>query len=241
MRFSVLLPGFPGKADRGFLGWCNVLAVFTASGIMVIDTGSYGDRAVLLAAMAKQGIDPAQVTLLFLTHLHFDHCLNADLFPAAEVIVGEKEWQYAHSSLPATREDVFVPKCFLPYLASRRIRLVREGDTVGGNGQVVELPGHTPGSIGLLLEEEGLLVAGDAVKNARDFSCHDPGMCFDSREKGLASLVKVGHLATMILPGHDSLFTVQAGKIVKAHQPQVTITTFTDWREQAGVNITLGG
>ena len=45
---------------------------------------------------------------------------------------------------------------------------VREGEVFDLGGMelvVVELPGHTPGSIGLLLREEGLLYAADAANN----------------------------------------------------------------------------
>lgn len=240
MAIRVLLPGFPGKADRGFLGWCNVLVVTDTSGVMLIDTGSYGDRQMLLAALAQEGIDPIRVTTLLLTHLHFDHCLNADLFPAAEVIIGAQEWDYVHSHLPAERRDVFVPHWFLPYLDKRRKRLVREGDTVGAAGEIVELPGHTPGCIGVLLAREELLIAGDAVKNARDFYFRDPGMCFDSQEHGQASIRKAARLARHIWPGHDSMFTVDNGEIEKPVQPRVTITAFTAWRKRDGQRIILG-
>jgi len=41
---------------------------------------------------------------------------------------------------------------------------VEEGHYLSEGLKIVELPGHTPGCIGLLCEKEDLLVAGDAVK-----------------------------------------------------------------------------
>jgi N-acyl homoserine lactone hydrolase len=234
MNINVLLPGFPGKSDRGFLGWCNVL-VFTTQGItVVIDTGSYGDRQMLLGALAAKNIKTDSVGKVMITHLHFDHCLNTDIFPRAELIIGAKEWEYAHSDLPQKNNDVFVPKTVLPSIASRRPTLVQEGYYLSEGLKIVELPGHTPGCIGLLCEKEGMLVAGDAVKNARDFHFGDPGMCFDSQANGVASLKRAAKLAPVIFPGHDSQFSIVNGKIIRHPVPRVVLTDFVDWENRDG-------
>jgi N-acyl homoserine lactone hydrolase len=241
MVIDVLLPGFPCKADRGFLGWCNVLLLKTGNSMMVIDTGNNGDRPVLLQALAAKGIDPQSVDTLLITHLHYDHCLNADIFTRATLIIGAKEWDYANSDLPRLHNDPFVPKMCLPYIASRRPTLVEEGHHLSDGMKIVELPGHTPGCIGLLCEKDGLLIAGDAVKNARDFYFNDPGMCFDSQANGVASLKKAAMLAKNIFPGHDSQFSTANGKITKPQQPNVVITEFTAWENRSGTAHVLPG
>jgi N-acyl homoserine lactone hydrolase len=239
MIIDVLLPGFPGKADRGFLGWCNVLILKIPGSLTVIDTGSYGDRQMLLASLAEQGVKPESVDKVLITHLHFDHCLNADVFPRAEILIGATEWEYANSGLPQMNNDVFVPKTLLPYLASRRPTLVKEGHYLSEGSKIVELPGHTPGCIGLLCETEGLLVAGDAVKNARDFHFGDPGMCFDSQANGIASLKRAAKLANTIFPGHDSQFSTIHEKILKHPVPEVVLTDFVDWENRIGTTHAL--
>ena len=234
MVIDVLLPGFPGKADRGFLGWCNVLLLKTKGSMIVIDTGSHGDRPVLLGALAAKGIEPQTIDMLLITHLHYDHCLNTDVFSHASIVVGAKEWEYANSDLPRINKDPFVPKTCLPYIASRRPRLVEEGFYLSEGMKIVELPGHTPGCIGLLCEQDGMLIAGDAVKNARDFFFDDPGMCFDSQTNGVASLKRAAMLAGRIFPGHDSQFSTVNGKIAKPQDPNVVITDFTEWENRNG-------
>jgi glyoxylase-like metal-dependent hydrolase (beta-lactamase superfamily II) len=234
MELKILLAGFPGRSDRGALGWSTVAAVAAGAGTLILDTGSFGDRALLRQALRQGGIDPCGVTRLFLSHLHYDHCLNADLFPAAEILVSRAEWDYAHSDLPDKADDPFVPKCFLPYLASRRLTLVHDGQYIGEGLRVVGLPGHTPGCAGLLFEKQRLLFAADAIKNAHEFYHRDPGMTFHSCAAAIASMEKAASLATAILPGHDAPFTVQAGAITRPHTPAVRITSFTDWQADQG-------
>jgi N-acyl homoserine lactone hydrolase len=234
MDIEVLLPGFPGKADRGFLGWCNVLALRLADSILLVDTAAFLDRPMLLASLAAMGIDPKSVGRILITHLHCDHCLNTDVFPNAEIFIGAKEWEYANSGLSITAGDPFVPLTCLPYIQSRNPKLVEEGFHLADGLRIVELPGHTPGCIGLLCEEEKVLIAGDAVKNARDFSFNDPGMCFDTVENGVASLAKAARLANRIIPGHDSPFSIEGGRVVRQVEPQVAITDFTDWTNRNG-------
>jgi N-acyl homoserine lactone hydrolase len=239
MNVDILLSGFPGTSDRGTLGWSTVAAVATAKGTMVVDTGSFGDRAVLLESIKRKKIDRLQVATLFISHLHYDHCLNADLFPNARVIVGAKEWEYAHSDEPERKGDTFVPKCFLPYIASRNPVLVEEGRELDDGIRVIELPGHTPGCIGLWLEKDKLVIAADALKNAHDLFFRDPGMCFDSRETSVATIDKIAAMAARILPGHDSLLTIENGKIKRQHQPRVAVSHFVEWQAPKGRCVVL--
>lgn len=42
--------------------------------------------------MKKEGVDPADVEWLFLTHLHYDHASNVHLFPNARIVVNRRGW-----------------------------------------------------------------------------------------------------------------------------------------------------
>lgn len=236
---AILLPGFPGKADRGFFGWCNVVLLTAPDVTMIVDTGSHGDRSLLVEALAARGIAPQSVERLFITHLHYDHCLNADLFPNAEILVSRRDWEYAWSDEPTKRGDLFVPRQYLSYLASRRIRLIEEGDTVASGVRALVLPGHTPGCAGLFIEESGLLIAGDALKSAREFAHRDPGLCFDSLQTALASIERIAALAKFILPGHDSIFALENGQIKGRTPPQVTLTHHANWQLKNGHTVIL--
>jgi glyoxylase-like metal-dependent hydrolase (beta-lactamase superfamily II) len=98
---DVLLPDFPGKTDRGFLGWCNVVILKAQGSLTVVDTSSYGDRQMLLRVLAAKDIAAESVVKVMITHLHFDHCFNTDVIARAEILIGAKEWKFAHFQMPS--------------------------------------------------------------------------------------------------------------------------------------------
>ncbi|RKK02558.1 MBL fold metallo-hydrolase [Pseudoroseomonas wenyumeiae] len=152
----------------------------TADGLIAFDIGSggqLGNTAGRLAAnMQAAGLDPEKVTQIIFTHFHADHITGlttADgkpLFPKAQLIVPEAEWDYWMSEenaakAPEAMKGAFanVRKRFEPY--KDRIRKISgDGEVVPG---VVALstPGHTPGHTSYLLSsgDAQALVLGDVT------------------------------------------------------------------------------
>lgn len=96
---EVILPGIPAYSSRGFLGWCNVsLLTFAFSHgtkiYALFDTGNIGDRAQLVNALKKKGISAETIDYVFLSHLHYDHSLNMELFKNAKYFVSKEEVEY---------------------------------------------------------------------------------------------------------------------------------------------------
>jgi glyoxylase-like metal-dependent hydrolase (beta-lactamase superfamily II) len=121
--------------------------------------GVQEDRHVLLEQLAAIGIAPADVDVVVLSHLHFDHAggvmaahrdgAAAELvFPNAHYVVGEQAWQRAIKPHARDRAS-FVPE--LPGLLERTGRVERiAGDrsTVLGDGyRFHHSHGHTPGMV----------------------------------------------------------------------------------------------
>ncbi len=80
--------------------------------------------------LKREGVDPAEVDLVLLTHLHYDHCSNAKLFPNARFVVSERGWvsTLAPKHLKMV-PDVLFPRDVLAYLASQaRDRLILASD-----------------------------------------------------------------------------------------------------------------
>ncbi len=93
---ETLFSGFPAKSSRGFLGWSAVYLVVTNQGRKILfDTAGYNERATLVAALTQRQIALDSIHTVVLSHLHFDHAANWDLFPGAEIVVHEKEMEYA--------------------------------------------------------------------------------------------------------------------------------------------------
>ena len=206
----ILLPGLPASSTRGALGWCNVVLLQDGDRRLLFDTGSHGDRAPLLAALAGLGLDPEDIDTVFLSHFHYDHVLNAEIFPRARVFLSEAEQAYVAENGFRRAMDPYVPELLLTHLRPR-LELVRDGQEVLPGLVALALPGHTPGVMGLLSRESGVLLAGDGVKNAWEFSRDQAPPCFGQPEQALESYARVRALGGLVIPGHDRPFRLGAG------------------------------
>lgn len=196
MRVVPVHTGFPGRSHRGYLGLSSAYLV-VGPRLFLYDTLGYGEREGLYARLEALGFSPLDVAGVVLSHLHFDHAANADLFPWAEVYVHEAELRHAERVAKDPRLD---PACLahLPKVLPR-LTAVPEGPLAAGL-LLLHLPGHTPGLLGLAVEGVGALVS-DAVKSRFDLEgppalpCLDPEGALRSRERlrGFSQL----------FPGHD--------------------------------------
>lgn len=241
-RYRILLPGVPVSSGRGALGWCNVVLLRRGGQNILFDTGSYGDRHPLLTRLAACGLEPEDIDLVFASHLHYDHVANAEIFDCP-VLVAERERRYAVEAEYLARHDPFVPRALVPFLGPR-LQGVPEGEEVAPGLRTVALPGHTPGTTGLLLEEEGVLLAGDAVKNAWDFARGEPPPSFHSKETTPANYRRIRELARVVVPGHDRPFELLPGGGLRyvAGGDAVTLELYADPAEPpAPITLLAGG
>jgi glyoxylase-like metal-dependent hydrolase (beta-lactamase superfamily II) len=213
-KYRILLPGVPVSSARGALGWCSVVLVEGPDFKLLFDTGSYGDRHRLLDSLEDAGLSPSDVRTVFLSHFHFDHVMNADLFPRSRFYLSHREWEYARGGEHPGNGDHYVPALMLPWIAER-LALFDPGQEISPGLRSVGLPGHTPGLSGLLLEAEGVLLAGDGVKNAWEFANRVPPASYFSAEAALDSYRRATGAARVIVPGHDRPFAVEKGNRIR--------------------------
>ena len=157
-------------------GNVNCYIVTNKDEAILIDTGRKKYREKILEKCKEY-----HVSLIVLTHGHMDHCQNAaylanalripvamsekdmDMIPdnrkqpmSAKTFLGKIVLSVSLSSFEKDSLDVFEPTIYL-----------KNGDNLneyGIDAKVVELPGHTNGSIGLEIEGDKLFV-GDALMN----------------------------------------------------------------------------
>lgn len=106
-----------------------------------------GGHAALTAALAAEGLVPDDIDFIVLTHMHFDHADNLDLFPNACVVAQRAELLAAVDPVPSQR--VFYWKSTVNNLLARKrpaqLRLV-DGDTELFPGlHLLFVPSHTEG------------------------------------------------------------------------------------------------
>ena len=143
------------EPDRNILIETGIGAFFSPE--LKARFGVQESHHVLLESLAAEGLSDADIDLVILTHLHFDHAggLLAPwaegrapelLFPNATYLVGAAHWQRAQHPHPRDRAS-FIPE--LPALleGSGRLELV-DGPHSRALGDAVRFSfsdGHTPG------------------------------------------------------------------------------------------------
>jgi glyoxylase-like metal-dependent hydrolase (beta-lactamase superfamily II) len=116
----------------------------------------------LVEQLALTGTAPADISTVVLSHMHLDHAGNLQLFRHAQVYVQRKDYEYGHSLLRATDDPAGHGAYIKADLEAQvgAYRLV-DGDMELVPGvELVDLPGHTPGLLGMMLhlEREGTLI-----------------------------------------------------------------------------------
>jgi N-acyl homoserine lactone hydrolase len=121
--------------------------------------------------LTELGLSAADVRWVVLTHLHTDHAGGLHHFPHAEILVSRGDLEdasgrrgrlrgYPNRRLPRWFEPNAVELSPTPYGPfPESLALTEAGDVT-----IVPLPGHTPGQIGVVVEEgdRAVLLAGDA-------------------------------------------------------------------------------
>jgi hypothetical protein len=129
---------------------------------ILIDTGA-PDPDLLRHALAQAGVQTSDIDTVILTHLHFDHCANTELFPTAKFILQRKEWEFAHHPIISQRE-IYMP-ALIDRVGERDLVLV-DDDYEAAEGVAVHLvPGHTAGqqAVSVSTVEGTFVLAGDLL------------------------------------------------------------------------------
>ena len=160
-------------------------------------------------ALAAAGVDPRDVEFVILTHLHWDHAGNCDLFPDARIIIQEEEMRYAIAPGRFFRRGYLSPESgwpVPPYLV-RNVQTVRGEYEVAPGVKVVPAPGHTPGSQAVMVDTvDGVYcIAGDAVMVFANLLDDTPPGYHVDVDQSLHSIDSLRRRAKHILPSHDYL------------------------------------
>ena len=226
MKMTMISEGFPGKMLQGYMGWSSSVLVQKEGKNILFDTSGIDMRVDLVPRVEKAGVKPEDVHYLAISHFHLDHIYNYDYFPNAEIVMHEDEIAYARKG-----EDPWQPHHMLePVEKSGRLRSVREGESLIPGVSVIHLPGHTPGCMGLVLEDPALpltVIAGDAIKTLAEMATGRAAMT-SAPEQTFASVRKVRSFAKQVVPGHDRVLRIEEDRVVAAVAARRTIVVPPD-------------
>ena len=199
----------------------NVFVVESPDGLMLVDSGQPGDTDKLLKQMREAGLDPSSIRLIFLTHGDGDHIGGAARFQAlsgarvlahpADVahVEGREQRLPAASGLGLLLRPLFgvMSRTVMKVKPVKVDQQVKEGDTVADGWQVIHLPGHTAGQVGLYHPERRVALAADAINHRRGLGAPPPVFTPDM-PAAYASIRKLAGLDINVLGmGHGDALT----------------------------------
>jgi N-acyl homoserine lactone hydrolase len=149
-------------------------------------------------------IDLATVTMVVLTHLHFDHVGGLPLLPASvPAVIQRAEWNAGHDDA-AIRRNFLFPRDYTP--TEREFVLVDGDHDLLGDGSIDLLltPGHTPGHQSVRIGD--LVLGADVAHFASVLDDHRFPVFGDDHEAQGRSADRLRSLrddGLTVQPGHD--------------------------------------
>jgi glyoxylase-like metal-dependent hydrolase (beta-lactamase superfamily II) len=161
---------------------------------IVIDTGLRAAYDTVNSELSKI-VNLKDVKKVILTHIHYDHAGNVDLFPNASIYASKREI-----------EDFKINPLVGFNLNPKIIMFLRENlkpieEVKLSDFEVINVPGHTAGSIALFYKKEKILFSGDCLFENGIGRYDLPNSIASEMENSLDKLKKIKY--KILAPGHD--------------------------------------
>jgi N-acyl homoserine lactone hydrolase len=152
--------------------------------------------ATIPEQLAKLGISPSQVSIVGISHYHFDHVGQAADFPAATLMIGKADIDALKAGAPGTDAKPLANWI----TGGGKLDAVSGDKDVFGDDSVtmIDLPGHTPGHHALLVKLAGrgnILLSGDVAHFHENYDSDGVPPFNTDRAQSLASLARIKALA----------------------------------------------
>jgi hydroxyacylglutathione hydrolase len=161
---------------------------------IIIDTGKRSERHEI-AMILKHVIEPQNVDIVILTHLHYDHTGNIDLFENAKVYASKEAIEEFESDpYGAVLDEEIVERM-------KRITIHPLPNKIE-ELEIIKTSGHTKGSICLWDEKRKILFSGDTLFDKRVFGRTD--LPTSEPYRLMESVIRLSkYKYEQLCPGHD--------------------------------------
>lgn len=161
----------------------------------------------LVAGLARHGVTPDDVDVVVLTHLHFDHVGNNELFPNATFIVQADE-------LPQATHPPHFCMFYYPEYAYKidavqeRLQVVDGDVEIDPAVRLVKIGGHTPGCMVVMVDTNAgtVCLTSDVMYNYRNLELNWPMGSFWDLPDLMTGYDRLHREADIIVPEHDWQF-----------------------------------
>lgn len=200
VSFDIISEGVNKRPICGSFGFSTSILLHDGNKHILFDTGSYGIRNKI-----KELIENNAISCLVLSHLHFDHCANIDLFKNIPIYVSKRELESLNEN-----KDINTYKALEYFINIFDLQFLSDSMQISPNVKAFYTPGHTAGHFSLGFECEGkkIIAAGDAVKSALEYTSGELiTKPFDIiLHKKTIDLIKNNF--DIIIPGHQAPFPI---------------------------------
>jgi glyoxylase-like metal-dependent hydrolase (beta-lactamase superfamily II) len=158
--------------------WGANVFLLVGNTLTLVDTGFRGRSVHILKEVTRLGYSPVDISSIIITHHHADHVGSLAALKEitqAKVFAHPADAPYIEGRLPQPGpagpgwfSNVAAPlKGLWATVPVAVDTLLGDGDQLPilGGIKILHTPGHTPGSISLFLEKEGLFIVGDVLSN----------------------------------------------------------------------------
>lgn len=209
----------------------NSCYLIRSKNIVMVDSGTPGKLKVFKRKLAKLYIHPDDVKLIVLTHSHFDHVGSVKEikeYTGAKILIHESEKKFLEEGgfiMPkgTTIMGKITRFLFFPFLKKIPFKRPIVDITIGNedfplseygiDGSIIHTPGHTHGSLSVLLKT-GEAFVGCMAHNGFPFRLM-PGLPIYAEDiskikENWTKLINMG--AKTIFPGHGKPFSIEIMK-----------------------------
>ena len=181
---SVLCEGYiVREGDRVIDASSTVSSVTSLGKSILVDTGSPFKLDLLKAALDRAPMPQSGIDIVVNTHQHMDHCGGNDLFVDA--------LRLSHRLENPPKGTLFVD----------------EGHRLADGVMIACTPGHTSGSISVMVESDRrYAICGDAIPTRDNYDARLPPAIHVDRKLSVESMERIIEWADVIVPGHGPPF-----------------------------------
>ncbi len=227
------------KINRFLAGHSFIYIVQQNDSFIIVDTGMSGLAEKSIKKLMEYGIGPGNLRLIILTHTHYDHSGGAARikeWSKAPLLVHEREADFLRQGYtPIPKGSIFLTR-IISWLGRKTnyskahypavkedIRMKGPFDLkpFGIDGRIVHTPGHTLGSVSLILENSKAIV-GDTLFGIRKGSVF-PVFADNVPElyRSWKKLIECG--CAIFFPGHGRPVTLK--DVMTDYQKRAGLTT----------------